>query len=163
MALQGCPQCRTRSPGALQLKPSPKGMRAFSGSRGRAADSWHISGGQFSVSCPPSSRPLCPYHSCIPRKDPKGRVPPSPSAPSPCTHEPEALNLIPSWLQTRFRKEETFKAIKGDIPISPAVKTLPSNAGDVGSIPGLGAKILHASWPKKQKIETILSQIQQRL
>ena len=27
-------------------------------------------------------------------------------------------------------------------------KTLPSKAGGVGSIPGQGAKIQHASWPK---------------
>ena len=33
------------------------------------------------------------------------------------------------------------------------VKTLPSNAGDVGLIPGLRAKILHASWPKSQNIK----------
>ena len=33
------------------------------------------------------------------------------------------------------------------------VKTLPSNAGGVGSIPGLGAKIPLASWPKTQNIK----------
>ena len=33
------------------------------------------------------------------------------------------------------------------------VKTLPSNAGSVGSIPGLGAKIPRASWPKTQNIK----------
>ena len=33
------------------------------------------------------------------------------------------------------------------------VKTLPSNAGDVGSIPGRGAKIPHASGPKNQNIK----------
>ena len=32
------------------------------------------------------------------------------------------------------------------------VKTLPSNAGGVGSIPGQGAKIPHASQPKNQNI-----------
>ena len=32
----------------------------------------------------------------------------------------------------------------GDFPGSPVVKTLPFNAGGVGSIPGQGAKILHA-------------------
>ena len=32
------------------------------------------------------------------------------------------------------------------------VKTLPSNAGGVGSIPRWGAKISHASWPKYQNI-----------
>ena len=33
------------------------------------------------------------------------------------------------------------------------VKTLPSNAGGAGSIPGWGAKISHASWPKNQNIK----------
>ena len=32
-------------------------------------------------------------------------------------------------------------------------ETLPSNAGSVGSIPGRGAKIPHASWPKSQNIK----------
>ena len=32
-----------------------------------------------------------------------------------------------------------------DFPGGPVVKTLPSNAGGVGSVPGQGAKILHAS------------------
>ena len=38
-----------------------------------------------------------------------------------------------------------------DFPGSPVVKTLPSNAGGVGSIPGQGAKITHASQPEKPK------------
>ena len=33
------------------------------------------------------------------------------------------------------------------------VETPPSNAGGVGSIPGRGAKIPHASWPKSQHIK----------
>ena len=33
------------------------------------------------------------------------------------------------------------------------VKTLPSNAGGSGSIPGQGAKIPHALWPKNQNTE----------
>ena len=33
------------------------------------------------------------------------------------------------------------------------VKTSPSNAGGVGSIPGWGAKIPHASQPKNQNIK----------
>ena len=33
------------------------------------------------------------------------------------------------------------------------VKTLLSNAGGEGSIPGWGAKTPHASWPKKQNIK----------
>ena len=38
-------------------------------------------------------------------------------------------------------------------PGSPAVRTLPSNAGGAGSIPGWGAKIPHASQPKNQNIK----------
>ena len=33
------------------------------------------------------------------------------------------------------------------------VKTSPSNAEGAGSIPGWGAKIPHASWPKNQNIK----------
>ena len=33
------------------------------------------------------------------------------------------------------------------------VKTSPSNAGGAGSIPGRGAKIPHALWPKNQNIK----------
>ena len=36
-----------------------------------------------------------------------------------------------------------------DFPGGPVVKTSPSNEGGAGSIPGQGAKIPHASWPKK--------------
>ena len=39
-----------------------------------------------------------------------------------------------------------------DFPSSSVVKILPSNAGAVGSIPGCGAKIPHASWPQNQNI-----------
>jgi len=35
-----------------------------------------------------------------------------------------------------------------DFPGSPAVETSPSNAEAAGLIPGHGAKIPHASWPK---------------
>ena len=38
-----------------------------------------------------------------------------------------------------------------DFPEGPVVKTLPSNAGGAGSIPGREAKIPHASQPKKPK------------
>ena len=58
--------------------------------------------------------------------------------------------------------ESTFlwckKSYSRDFPGGPVVKTLPSNAVGAGSIPGRGAKIPHASGPKKtkQKTETIL-------
>ena len=35
--------------------------------------------------------------------------------------------------------------VLGDFPSSPLVKTLPSNAGSMGSMPGLGAKIPHTA------------------
>ena len=38
-----------------------------------------------------------------------------------------------------------------DFPGGPVDKASPSNTGVVGSIPGSGAKILHASWLKKKK------------
>ena len=41
----------------------------------------------------------------------------------------------------------------GAFPGRPVVKTLPSNAEGVGSIPGRGAKIPHASGPKNQNIK----------
>ena len=42
-----------------------------------------------------------------------------------------------------------------DLPGGPVVKTSPSNAGSVGSIPGRGAKIPHGS-PPKHETEAIL-------
>ena len=42
---------------------------------------------------------------------------------------------------------------KEDFPGGPVVKTLPSNAGGVGSIPGHAAKVPYALWPKNQNIK----------
>ena len=39
------------------------------------------------------------------------------------------------------------------LPGGPVVKTSPSSAGGEGSIPGWGAKIPHALWPKNQNIK----------
>ena len=41
----------------------------------------------------------------------------------------------------------------GTSPGCPVVRTLPSNAGSVSSIPGLRAQIPHALWPKIQNIK----------
>ena len=41
-----------------------------------------------------------------------------------------------------------------DFPGGPVVKTPPFNAAGVSSIPGWGAKIPHALWPKKPKHKT---------
>ena len=38
-------------------------------------------------------------------------------------------------------------------PGGPVVKASPSNAGGAGLIPGRGAKIPHALWPKNQNIK----------
>ena len=43
--------------------------------------------------------------------------------------------------------------MEGGFPGGPVVKISSSNAGDVGSIPGWGTKIPHASWPKNQNIK----------
>ena len=40
-----------------------------------------------------------------------------------------------------------------DFSGSPVVKISPANAGSGGLIPGLGAKIPYALWPKKQNIK----------
>ena len=42
---------------------------------------------------------------------------------------------------------------KWDFPGGPVVETSPSNAGGMGLMPGQGAKIPHASWPKNQNME----------
>ena len=52
--------------------------------------------------------------------------------------------------QDREMREEK---VGGHFPGSPAVKTLISNTGSVGSIPGQGAEILHALEPKSQNIK----------
>ena len=40
-----------------------------------------------------------------------------------------------------------------DFPGGPVVKTLPSNAGGMGSIPGQGTKTPRASWSKNQNMK----------
>ena len=43
-----------------------------------------------------------------------------------------------------------FKVKWRELPGGPEVKTSPSSAEGAGSVPGQGAKIPHASWPKKK-------------
>ena len=50
--------------------------------------------------------------------------------------------------------EGTTRRRPRDFPGGPVVKSLPSNRKGAGSIPGLGAGILHASWPRKTKHKT---------
>ena len=59
-------------------------------------------------------------------------------------------------LSSLFKKvtnSEFLTNSEKDFAGGPVVKTSPSNEGGVGSIPGLGAKIPHASWPKNQNIK----------
>ena len=49
--------------------------------------------------------------------------------------------------------KDTVKKVKRDFPGGPLVKTLPSNAGGVGSITNLGAKNPHALRLKNQNIK----------
>ena len=44
------------------------------------------------------------------------------------------------------------EAVEG-FPGGPLVKNSPSSAGGVGLIPGRGAKLLHALWPKNQNMK----------
>ena len=65
-------------------------------------------------------------------------------------------------LQSRHLSVSPIKAGGRDFPGGPVVMTSPSKAGGVGSIPGEGPKIPHASQPKKpkHKTEAMLYQIQ---
>ena len=51
-------------------------------------------------------------------------------------------------LEGEIGRDETVE----DFPGGPLVKTSPSSAGGVGLIPGPGAKLLHALWPKNQNM-----------
>ena len=64
----------------------------------------------------------------------------------------------------RFTHRDGINSHVRDFPGGPVVKTSPSNAGHVGSIPGWGIKISHASWPKNQNIkQRQYCQVQYRL
>ena len=63
------------------------------------------------------------------------------------------VTIITRLLQIRGNECATsFKAEPWDFPGGPEVKTSPSISGGVGSIPGQGTKIPHASQPKNQNI-----------
>ena len=55
------------------------------------------------------------------------------------------------------REQEDAKASWRDFPGGPLVKTSPPNAGSAGSIPGWGAKIPQALWPKNQNRSNIVT------
>ena len=53
-------------------------------------------------------------------------------------------------VKEKQRNKNDIRHIEG-LPGGPMVKTSPSSAEGVDSIPGQGARIPHASWPKNQK------------
>ena len=62
------------------------------------------------------------------------------------------VKLVPSYHQGLSTKRTSSKMILiGDFTGGPVVKTSPYNADGMGLIPGWGAKISHASRPKKKK------------
>ena len=59
-------------------------------------------------------------------------------------YNPSRIQIISAFLM--FNEWHTIKNNQAeDFPGSPVVKNLPSNAGDSGSIPGLGTKIPHGA------------------
>ena len=69
----------------------------------------------------------------------------------PAQEPPRAKSLGGPVLIFRIFKEQKDQC--GDFTGSPVVKTSPSNAGGVGSIPGRVAKVPHALRPKNQNIK----------
>ena len=59
-------------------------------------------------------------------------------------------------LSITIKNTDIKKAEGTSLPGGPVVKTSPSNAGGSDSIPGQGAKSLHAWCPKNQNIKKIL-------
>ena len=65
------------------------------------------------------------------------------------TCQPESMRKtgVKSSFLTMF--QDDLKDTSGPFPGDPVVRSSPSNAGGAGCIPGQGAKLLCASWPKK--------------
>ena len=67
--------------------------------------------------------------------------------------KPFKNNVLPLVYLLEPVKILLFKCFIGDFPGCLVVQTWPSNVGDTGSIPTLGATMPHASWPKNQNIK----------
>ena len=65
----------------------------------------------------------------------------------------DLLHSVWQTLDPSTSLQITQLLLSWDFPGGPVVKILPSNAGSAGSIPGWGAKIPHAPWPKNQNIK----------
>ena len=58
------------------------------------------------------------------------------------------LSLVPTNNSAALRLLFLKNQRQRDFPGGPVFKISPSNAGGAGSIPGQGAKVPHAVWPK---------------
>ena len=56
------------------------------------------------------------------------------------------VHQVPKAAGTNYHKLGDLKQQGSGLPWSPIVRTLPSNAGDLGAIPGHGIKTPHATW-----------------
>ena len=85
-----------------------------------------------------------------------GRLCPWETAKSPLSYTKAGILPVRwTWVRAIWTggQESSRKAWK-DLPGGPVVKTSSSNVGGAGLIPGQGARIPHASWPKNQNIQT---------
>ena len=72
----------------------------------------------------------------------------------PCAHpNQKGEQWLRLWCKTKGQLVYDERVSCRHFPGSPVVKTLPSNTWCVGSIPGQGAKILHALWLKNEKMK----------
>ena len=72
---------------------------------------------------------------------------------SPHNSRKESVFHNQGLMRSKINTKKKRKKGRGGFSGSPVVKTLPSNAGNLGLIPGRGTKIPHASWPRKQNIK----------
>ena len=63
------------------------------------------------------------------------------------------LNAAQNGKEIEIIKKKLIDKENWDFPSGPVVDILPPSARGVGSIPGWGAKIPHALWPKNQNIK----------
>ena len=64
-----------------------------------------------------------------------------------------ASTTCPRSHDPKVREPLLFKKTFRDYPGGPVVKTLPSNAGGTGSVPGQGTKVPYTLWLKNQSIK----------
>ena len=60
------------------------------------------------------------------------------------THTKETVSSLQVYILKCYQYNSYLKSLRRDLPGGPVVKNLSVNAGDMGSVPGLGTKIPHA-------------------